>query len=91
MNSRIEKDSIGKLTINDDKYYGINTQRAIDNFQIRVNKTSLDFIKQIARIKYVAAMANGKLGRLDTQKARAIKIAATEIIDGKWDDQFFIP
>jgi len=91
MNSRIEKDSIGKLTIKDDKYYGINTQRAIDNFQIRVNKTSLDFIKQIARIKYAAATANEKLGRLETQKSRAIKIAATEIIDGKWDDQFIIP
>jgi len=91
MKNRIEKDSIGELKIDEDKYYGINTQRAIDNFKVRVNKTSLDFIQQIARIKYAAATANEKLGRLNAQKARAIKIAATEIIDGKWNDQFLTP
>ncbi|WP_334331985.1 aspartate ammonia-lyase [Companilactobacillus sp. HBUAS59544] len=91
MKNRIEKDSIGEMSINQDKYFGINTQRALNNFQIRVNKTDLELIKQIAQIKRAAAMTNEKLNRISSEKSKAIQQAAQEINAGEFDDQFLIP
>lgn len=91
MKNRIEKDSIGEVTINQNKYFGINTQRALNNFQVRVNSTDLELIKQIAQIKRAAAMANEKLARISPEKSKVIQQAAQEIISGQFDNQFTIP
>lgn len=91
MSKRIEKDSIGEVEIDNDKYYGVNTVRAYNNFTVDVKKTDMEFIKQIARIKLAAATANEKLDRIDSQKANAIRRAAREIISGTMDDQFIVP
>lgn len=88
MTARVEEDSIGTLKINDDKYYGINAKRAQDNFQIKTAKTDHELVKQIAMIKYAAAIANARVGRLSKNKAKYIIKAIDEILAGKLDDQF---
>ncbi|AKP66985.1 aspartate ammonia-lyase [Companilactobacillus ginsenosidimutans] len=90
MTYRIEKDLIGTLKISDDDYYGINTERASRNFKLQTKKTDLDFIKQVARIKKAAATANEKVGRLSQKKAEAIRLAVTDILADKLDNQFII-
>ncbi|WP_300561597.1 aspartate ammonia-lyase [Companilactobacillus sp.] len=88
MTERIEEDSISTLKISDDKYYGINAKRAMDNFQLSTKHTDMEMIKQVARIKIAAAIANEKIGRLSHQKAKYIIKAAKEILADKLDDQF---
>ncbi|MQS52975.1 aspartate ammonia-lyase [Companilactobacillus mishanensis] len=91
MDERIEKDSFGELKIDEDKYFGINSKRAQDNFKINVKKTDMELIKQLAEIKLAAATANEKVGRISRRTAMVIRKSAEEIIDGKFDDQFIIP
>jgi Aspartate ammonia-lyase len=91
MAQRIEEDSIGKIKIENDRLYGINTQRAVNNFHLTVNKTNIELIRQMAKIKYAAAIANEKVGRISHETAQAIKEAAEEIIAGDFDDQFVVP
>lgn len=87
---RIEKDAIGSIPIDEKRYYGIHSYRAKENFDISGNKVDFLLIKQIARIKAAAAIANEKAGGLSIQKARAICLAAQEIIDGKWQEEFLL-
>lgn len=91
MQKRIEQDSIGKLTIDDSKYYGISTLRAHNNFKLNVRRTDLELIKQVAQLKIAAAIANKKVGRISAEKAHAICLAAQEVLAGKFDDQFILP
>lgn len=87
---RIESDLIGPLPIPADAYYGIHTQRAINNFQITGIKL-LNFpelIKAMAYVKWAAAETNKQLGVLDFQIADRIIEACKELIDGKHIDQF---
>lgn len=85
---RIEKDSIGKKEIGSDAYYGINTLRARDNFNISRQSVHPELIKAIAVIKKAAADTNYQLDKLDKEKAKAIIKAADEIINDKWQNQF---
>lgn len=91
MEQRIEEDSIGKIKIQNDRLYGINTQRAVNNFHLTVNKTNIELIKQMAKIKYAAAIANEKVGRISHETSQAIKEAAEEIIAGDLNDEFVVP
>ena len=86
--SRIESDLIGEIEISDDVYYGINTQRAIDNFPLESKKVNLKLIYEIALIKKAAAMVNKHLNQISEEKADAIISAAEEVIQGKFDDNF---
>lgn len=88
--SRIERDLIGSLDIPKDAYYGIHTQRAINNFRISEVKISdfPDFIKALAYVKWAAAEVNCQLGALDKNIKDAIVNACKEIIGGKYLDQF---
>lgn len=88
MTLRVEEDSIGLLKIDDKKYYGVNTKRAEENFELKTSKTDLDLIKQIAMIKLAAAIANEKVGRLSAKKAKYIIQAINEFLAGKFADQF---
>ncbi len=85
---RIEKDSIGKKEIESDAYYGINTLRARENFNISRQSVHPELIKAIAVIKKAAADTNYQLGKLDKDKAKAVIKAADEIINDKWQNQF---
>ncbi len=85
---RIEKDALGTKDVDAEAYYGIFTQRAIENFQITGIKATHSFLKALAIIKKAAANSNMKLGVLDEEKGKAIVAAADEIISGRYSDQF---
>ncbi len=85
---RIEHDSLGKVEVPADVYYGAQTQRAIGNFRIGQEKFPAEFIRAHAIVKKAAATVNHLQGQLDEKIARAIGQAADEVIEGKLDDQF---
>src|SRR5258708_6866438 len=89
-NFRTEKDSLGELQVPADAYYGVQTQRAILNFPISGLKPYPAFIWSMAAIKRAAAKVNSDLGLLDKKLAEAIIQASTEVMDGKWNDQFVV-
>ncbi|MDY6821694.1 MAG: class II fumarate hydratase [Deferribacterota bacterium] len=88
MTYRTEKDSLGELKIEIDKYYGVQTARALKNFNISGMALPIDFIRAVTLIKMAAATANTKLGLLENKLGDAIINAASEILEGKYDDQF---
>ena len=90
MKMRMEKDSLGQREVPFDAYYGIQTQRAIDNYPISGYRAHPQLIRAIGMIKKAAAMANRELGLIDLKRARAIILAADEVITGKWGDQFVV-
>ena len=87
--TRIEKDILGELEVPADVYWGINTQRALNNFQISGKQFPKSFIISLAKVKYAALLANKKLGLLEDAKADALEQAIKEIVFGhKLLDQF---
>lgn len=89
-NYRLEKDSLGELQVPADAYYGVQTQRAVNNFPISGQKPYPAFIWSMAAIKRAAALVNRDLGLLDPKIADAIDKAATEVMNGKLWDQFVV-
>lgn len=87
---RIEKDSMGPIKVPKEVYYGAQTQRAIENFQISGWRFQKELIHALGLIKYASAKTNLSLGLLEGRIARAIEKACKEMIQGKWDDQFRI-
>ena len=87
---RQEKDAIGMLELPDDVYYGIQTERARINFDISFQTYASfpKFLWALAVIKKAAAMANQKIGGLETQIGDAICSAADEVISGKMSSEF---
>ena len=85
---RIEKDTMGEMQVPDDAYYGAQTQRAVENFQISGINLSNSMIKSLAIVKRSAAIVNNKIGLLDHKRKDAIVKAADEMIQGKYLDQF---
>lgn len=90
MGFRVENDFLGNCMIEDDKYYGINTKRAISNFDLKGNKVNIKLIKEIALIKKAAAKVNQELGMLPGFKAAAIIKASNEVIAGDFNSQFVV-
>ncbi|OAA83037.1 aspartate ammonia-lyase [Clostridium ljungdahlii] len=88
MNFRVEKDLLGEKEIKTSSYFGINTERALENFNLQGKTINLNLVKEIALIKKAAALVNKDLGELKIEKADAIIKASEEVIDGKFDDQF---
>ncbi|WP_433850765.1 aspartate ammonia-lyase [Brucella pseudogrignonensis] len=87
---RIERDSLGPVSIPSTAYYGPQTARGIENFPIsgiHINHFPV-FIKSLAYVKMAAARANQKLGDLDIEKANVICQACEEIISGCLHDEF---
>lgn len=85
---RIERDYLGTKKIPADAFYGIETQRALENFPISNLKLPLNLVHAIVLIKKAAAHANVYEGRLDAQKGQAIAHACQDILDGQLDLQF---
>ena len=87
---RTESDLLGELQVPLDAYYGVQTQRAINNYKISVNhmKDFPDYVAAIGYVKWAAALANKELGALDPEIADAICKASKEVTEGKFDDQF---
>ena len=88
MNKREEEDKFGKLTLNENELYGIQTKRALSNFNISNDKVSLDLIYAMIKVKKAAALANEKLNLLDRNKANAIVEACNIALTGKYNNQF---
>ncbi len=90
MITRKESDLIGELQVPAEAYYGIQTQRAINNFNISTAKLShyRQFIWGFGAVKMAATLANHELGLLDTSLKEAIIQACKETMDGKFDNQF---
>jgi aspartate ammonia-lyase len=87
---RREKDSLGEREVPASAYYGIQTQRAIDNFPISGMRAHPQLIHAMGMIKQAAAEANRELGLLSPKLAGAIIKASEEVQAGKFDDQFVV-
>ena len=87
---RTESDLLGELQVPKEAYYGVQTQRALENFHISTSKMNdyPEFIRAFAFVKLAAAQANAALGVIPKEIGAAIEKAAHEIIDGKFHDQF---
>jgi aspartate ammonia-lyase len=90
LKTRIEQDSLGRLEVPANAYYGIHTQRAIENFPISAFRAHPQLIRAMAMVKKAAAITNRDLKLLDARVANAIVRAADEVIAGKWRDQFVV-
>ena len=90
MTTRTESDLIGELEVPENAYYGAQTQRALDNFNISTSKLSSyrGFISALAAVKIAAAQANNELDLLSDEITGAIIKAAEEVMEGKFDNEF---
>jgi fumarate hydratase, class II len=90
MEYRIEKDTMGKVEVPANVYWGAQTQRSIMNFPIAqdINKMPKEIIKAFAYLKKAAAITNFEAGILAEDKKNLISNVCDEILDGKLDDQF---
>lgn len=87
---RVESDLLGELQVPKEAYYGVQTQRAINNYKISNTKMCdyPDYVIAIAYVKMAAAKANKELGSIDGKIADAIVAACEEIINGKYHNDF---
>lgn len=85
---RVETDSLGDIKVEDDKYWGAQTQRSLKYFSIGNDKMPLEVVRAMAIIKKAAAITNHKLGVLTEQKRDLITRASQEILDGSLDGNF---
>ena len=88
MGTRIETDSFGPIEVDDDHYWGAQTQRSLEHFAIGQEGMPLELIYALAQIKKAAAVVNRDLGSLSDELATLIVDAADEVIDGELDDEF---
>ena len=86
--SRIESDAFGEISVLADKYWGAQTQRSLGNFEIGDIKMPIPIIKAFGTLKKAAAIVNEKMGSLDPKLSSAIQEAASEVIEGKFNDNF---
>lgn len=85
---RTETDSFGPLEVPADKYWGAQTQRSIMNFPIGWERQPVSIIRALGVIKKACALVNKAQGDMDARLADAIADAATEVIEGAFDDNF---
>ncbi len=90
MEFRTEHDYLGEVEVPKAAYWGVQTQRAVNNFPISEIKPYPEFVTSLVMVKRAAAEANMKVGLLDAKKAKVIMQAADEIIKGKLRDQFVV-
>lgn len=90
MQTRTEKDLLGEMEVPAHAYYGIQTYRAIDNFNISSArlKDYRSFIWGLGAVKMAAAKANHELGLLSDSLSESMIKACEEVMEGKFDDQF---
>jgi fumarate hydratase class II len=86
--TRIESDSMGKIEVPVDRYYGAQTARSLIHFDIGRDTMPPELIRAFGILKKGAALVNQDLGKLSADKARLITQAADEVIAGKLDEHF---
>ncbi len=90
MKFRLDQDSLGKVKIPSDAYYGAFTGRAIKQYHVTGNKAHKNLIKSFVMIKRSAAVANMKTKAIDVKRGKAIVSACDKILSGKHIDQFVV-
>jgi aspartate ammonia-lyase len=90
MPTRVERDPLGELRVPAEAYYGVQTQRAVENFRISDLRAPAPLVTATVLVKQACARANAALGRLDRRIAEAIVQAADEILAGRLRDQFVV-
>ncbi|MCL2130941.1 MAG: class II fumarate hydratase [Lentimicrobiaceae bacterium] len=88
MNTRIEQDTMGKIAVPADAYWGAQTQRSKDNFKIGSILMPIEIVSSLALAKKAAAFANCRLGVLSEEKRDLIVQVCEEIMSGKLDGEF---
>ncbi len=90
--TRTEKDLLGEKQIPADAYYGVQTMRALENFQVSGVKTNFypDYVRAYAMVKLAAARANFDVGRMKKDRLDAIEKACQAVMDGQFHDQFLV-
>jgi fumarate hydratase, class II len=90
MDYRIERDTMGEVKVPVDAYWGAQTQRSIENFQIAqdINKMPREIIQAFAYLKKAAALTNNEAGILTKEKCDLIGQVCDEILAHQLDDQF---
>lgn len=90
MSTRIEKDTMGEISVESTRYWGAQTQRSIQNFPIGQERYKMlnSIVRAMGILKKGAAQANRDLGELPTEVAKLVIAAAQEVIDGKLNDHF---
>jgi fumarate hydratase class II len=86
--TRIESDSMGEVEVPADRYWGAQTARSLHHFAIGDDIMPIPVIRAFGILKAASAKVNADLGKLDPHLAERIEQAATEVADGRLDDQF---
>src|SRR2546426_12465852 len=85
---RTESDSMGKIDVPADRYWGAQTQRSLEHFSIGTDRMPLEIVRAFGVLKKAAALVNLSMKKLPKEKVDLIVRAADEEIDGKLDDHF---
>ncbi|MFJ5632973.1 class II fumarate hydratase [Streptomyces goshikiensis] len=85
---RIEHDSMGEVRVPAHAKWRAQTQRAVENFPVSGQRLERAHIEALARVKGAAAAVNARLGVVDEDLAGAIRSAAAEVAEGRWDEHF---
>ena len=88
MNTRIEKDSIGEIEVDNSRYWGAQTERSLRNFEIGDYRFTRPLIRAFGQVKKAAALTNHDLDKLPTDKMELICQACDEVISGELDEHF---
>ncbi|MBL7865326.1 MAG: aspartate ammonia-lyase [Cyclobacteriaceae bacterium] len=90
--TRTEKDLLGEKQIPANAYYGVQTMRALENFQVSGMGTNFypDYVRAFAIVKLAAARANAEVGRMKPDRLAMIEKACQAVMDGKYHDQFLV-
>jgi fumarate hydratase class II len=88
--TRVERDTMGEMTVPATALYGAQTARAVENFPISGLRAHPAFVDATVRVKLAAARVNARLKLLPAAKAKAIEAAAREVLGGRWRDQFVV-
>ena len=88
MGERIERDTMGELSVPEDRYWGAQTARSLMNFDIGNDLMPREVIRAFGILKKAAARTNKDLGTLDSNLADLIISAASEVVSGDLDDHF---
>src|SRR5215510_10393740 len=88
--TRTESDLLGPKQIDANAYYGVQTARALENFQVSgmLTKFYPDYVRAYAMVKMAAARANADVGRMSKEKLASIEKACQAVIDGKYHEHF---
>ncbi|MEU8778789.1 class II fumarate hydratase [Streptomyces sp. NPDC048606] len=85
---RVEHDSMGEVRVPAHAKWRAQTQRAVENFPLSGRRLERAHIEALARVKAAAALVNERLGVIDAEVAGAVRAAAEEVAEGRWDDHF---